>query len=497
MWIASLLPQLPLDLAFRRWPEALQENLRSTVPLAIIEARRVGWVSTLAEEAGIIPGMSEAGARTRAANVMLVPRDIEAEEKALTEAALWALHFTPEVALQPSGLLLDVAASLRLFGGVAAIIDRLRSGFQELGLTVNITAAPTATAAWWIAQNADGVVADQDTYVNVVDALPVRLIEPLAPHSETLKAIGCKTIGQFRKLPRNGIVKRFGKAVLVELDRCFGSEPELMAWYEAPERFCQRIELGARVETTELLLHSARRLLMQMTGFLTARFSAVTQFSLLLHHETVRLGKSPTTKIDIKLGAASRDLEHLTLLMKEHLAKVVLESSVIEMTLSADELEERAAPNTELFPTASSQSEMLGRLIERLTSRLGPDAVTRIAITADHRPEKCTVHVAPLPAKKASSRHELSGASYPPRPTWLLKSPIPLVTRQNKPFYGAPLRLLIGPERIETGWWDDDVIARDYFVALNELHHLVLWVYRARISADDEEPGWFLHGFFA
>lgn len=497
MWIASFHPQLPLDLAFRRWPEALQENLRATVPLVITESKRVAWVSRCAEECGIVPGMSESGARTRSANVMLVPRDIEAEEKALTEAALWALHFTPEVSLRRAGLLLDVSASLRLFGGVAAIVDRLRIGFQELGLTASIAAAPTATAAWWLAQYDDGVMADQDMYANVVDALPITLIESLAPHAETLKAIACRTIGQFRNLPRNGIVKRFGKAALTELDRCFGSEPELMAWYEAPERFCQRIELGARVETTELLLHSARRLLMQMTGFLTVRFSAVTQFSLLLHHETVRMGKSPTTRIDIKLGAASRDLEHLTLLMKEHLAKVVLESSVIEMTLSADELEERAAPNTELFPTAASQSEMLGRLIERLTSRLGPDAVTRIAITADHRPEKCTVHVAPVPAKTATAKSGLSGASFPPRPTWLLKAPIPLVTRQNKPFYGAPLRLLIGPERIETGWWDDEVIARDYFVALNESFHLVLWVYRARISADDEEPGWFLHGFFA
>lgn len=106
MWIASFYPQLPLDLAFRRWPEALQENLRATVPLVITESKRVAWVSRCAEECGIVPGMSESGARTRSANVMLVPRDIEAEEKALTEAALWALHFTPEVSLRPAGLLL-------------------------------------------------------------------------------------------------------------------------------------------------------------------------------------------------------------------------------------------------------------------------------------------------------------------------------------------------------------------------------------------------------
>jgi protein ImuB len=497
MWIASHHLQLPLDLAFRRWSESLQENLRATVLIAIIEAKRVGWVSPCAEEAGIVPGMSESGARTRSANVMLLPRDLGAEEKALTEAALWALHFTPEVALRPSGLLLNVAASLKLFGGIDAIMRLLRSGFNDLGLTGNIVAAPTATAAWWLAQCRDGVIASHDEYAGIVDCLPATLIEPLMPHAEILKAIGCNTIGQFRKLPRNGIVKRFGKAVLTELDRCFGSEPELFTWYEAPETFSQRIELGARVETTELLLHSARRLLMQMTGFLSARFSAVTQFSLLLHHETVRHGKSPTTRIDIKLGSPSRDLEHLTVLMKEHLAKVVLESSVIEMTLSADELEERAAPNTELFPTASSQSEMLGRLIERLTSRLGSDAVTRIAISADHRPEKCTVQVAPIPANALTGKNRVAGTSFPPRPIWLFKKPLPLPTRQNKPFYGAPLKLLMGPERIETGWWDDEVIARDYFVALNESMHLVLWVYRARISADDEEPGWFLHGFFA
>jgi protein ImuB len=497
MWIASYLHQLPLDLAFRRWPEALQENLRAAVPLAIVEAKRVRWVSACAEEAGIAPGMSESGARTHAANVLLVPRDIQAEEDAVREAAMWGLHFTPEVAMRPFGLLLDVTASLKLFGGVATILSHLRNGYVELGLTASLAAAPTATSAWWLAQYRDDIIADDDLHLKAIDALPIQLIELLGSHQETLKAIGCQTIGQFRKLPRAGIAKRFGKAVLSELDRAVGIEPELMAFYEPPETFAQRVELGARVETTELLLTSARRLLMQMTGFLSARFSAVTQFCFLLHHETVRGGKSPATRIEIKLGAPSRDLEHLTLLTKEHFTKVVLESSVIELSLTADGLEERAAPNTELFPTTSSQAELLGRLIERLTSRLGADAVTRIEITGDHRPEKCSKQRLATLQKPLRGKQEINGTSFPPRPTWLLKKALRLAVRGDKPFYGAPLKLLIGPERIETGWWDDEVIARDYFVALNESSHLVLWVYRERISVDDEEPGWFLHGFFA
>lgn len=496
MWIACYFPQLPLDLAYRRWPSALQESIRTSVPLAITESRRVRWVSACAQAAGIVAGMTETGALTRAGNALFIARDTASEEQAVIEGAHWALHFTPQVAPRSFGLLMDITASRRLFGGTDAIAGQMRQGLDELGLAAQIAAAPTATAAWWLAQCHAHFIADQDTYVQAIETLPVLLITSLSAHAETLKAVGCQTIGQFRRLPRAGIAKRFGKAALVELDKAFGAEPELMEWYEPPERFSRRIELGARVETTELLLTFARRLLMQMTGFLAARYCAVTQFSLLLHHETVRHGKSPTTTIDIKLGTPSRDLEHLTLLMQEHLSKVVLQSSVIELTLSADRLEEREAPNTELFPTTASQAEQVGRLIERLTSRLGADAVARLAIAADHRPESCSVAIPANGGAPSRPKTALRGSQFPPRPTWLLNQPIQLLTRQHRPFYQSALKLIIGPERIEAGWWDNEVIARDYFVAVNSAN-LLLWVFRERISADEQEPSWYLHGFFA
>jgi protein ImuB len=494
LWIAVFHPNLPLDLAYRQWPESLTTTLRDTVPLVVIEGRRVRWVNPCAADQGVSVGMTDTGAQALVANLTLHRRDPDAELAALTEAAMWALHFTPEVALRPPGLLLDVTASLRLFGGVHAIIDALRSGLAELGLSPCICAAPTVTAAWWLAQVDDGVVVTGESSLDSLDALPVSLVDALASHADTLVAIGCHTIGQLRRLPRQGLAKRFGRETLTELDRAFGAEPELMSWYVPPEKFAQRVELAARVETTELLLVSAKRLLMQLTGYLTARHCAVTRFSLLLHHEALRRGKSPTTTVEIAMGASSRDLAHLTLLMQEHLNKVQLQSSVIEMTLCAGELESLAAPNTELFPTQASDAESTGRLIERLSSRLGDKAVTRLAIAGDHRPECCSV---PLPTStKQRNAHAIAGSAFPPRPTWLLKTPISLLTRQNKPFYQSPLHLLIGPERIETGWWDDHLIARDYFVAINDAH-MLLWIYRERVGAAEAEPGWFLHGLYA
>jgi protein ImuB len=86
--------------------------------------------------------------------------------------------------------------------------------------------------------------------------------------------------------------------------------------------------------------------------------------------------------------------------------------------------------------------------------------------------------------------------SFPARPSYLLAQPIRLLMHQHKPFYQGSLSLLAGPERIESGWWDDALATRDYFIACND-SHLLLWVYRERQGAEVAEPGWFLHGFFS
>ena len=87
----------------------------------------------------------------------------------------------------------------------------------------------------------------------------------------------------------------------------------------------------------------------------------------------------------------------------------------------------------------------------------------------------------------------------PVRPLWLLREPMPLPEQGSRPWLdGTPLQLLAGPERIESGWWDGDLAARDYFIA-RALDGALVWVFRARLpplSAPDG-AGWFLQGRFA
>lgn len=495
LWLALFLPQLPLDLAYRRWPQALRDGIQHTIPLAITEGKRIRWLNPCAQDAGIVAGMPESGAHARAADLALFPRDAAAEAEAVMEAALWALHFTPQVSLRPGGLLMDVSASLRLFGGREALVRKLRDGVLEFGLTPQLGSAPTASAAWLFAQHADGLHGNDASFIALLDALPVVLLLSVQPHLDTLQAIGCQTIGQLRRLPRAGITRRFGKEVLSELDCAVGLEPQVHAWFEPPPTFCARMELPARVDTTEALLFAARRLLMQMTGWLVARHAAVSSFSLLLHHETARHDRNAVTAVTVALGNPSRDLPHLTLLLQEHLARIALSASVIELTLQAEDIARLAASNNELFPAPASQAESMGQLIEKLASRLGDAAISRLSVVADHRPEKCSITVpvrntSGMPRQQADLAH-----AFPARPAWLLHQPIPLLTRQHKPFYQSPLTLLAGPERIEAGWWDEALATRDYYIACND-SHLLLWIYRERQAYQDSEPGWFLHGFF-
>jgi len=116
---------------------------------------------------------------------------------------------------------------------------------------------------------------------------------------------------------------------------------------------------------------------------------------------------------------------------------------------------------------------------------LGPQGVQGVAAEAEHRPERASRACEPGAVSAAPARG--------PRPLWLLAAPQPLREVGARPHYReTALALVAGPERIESGWWDDDDVKRDYFVAQTP-DHATLWIYR-----DSRAPrGWYLHGVFS
>ena len=169
-------------------------------------------------------------------------------------------------------------------------------------------------------------------------------------------------------------------------------------------------------------------------------------------------------------------------------------ASTIELAI--DTLREYVPPPSGWLPDPRAQTEDRLRLLDRLAARLGRERVCTIAARAEHRPEKAWRSNTVAEAGKVKGVPRAAATAMPspyarPRPAWLLERPRALITRDAQPLHHGPLTLLAGPERIQSGWWDNRPVDRDYFVARNQLGE-TCWIYR-ELSASRQ---WFLHGVF-
>ncbi|MDP3348705.1 MAG: DNA polymerase Y family protein [Hydrogenophaga sp.] len=416
-------------------------------------------------------------------------------EAARRAVATWALQFTPRVALADGAVLMEVAASVRLFGGKRALRDRVVTESADMGVA-QVAWAPNSLAALALAR-AGIENGFKQTLPLLLDALPMQVLSAVHPHLTTLAHIGCRTLGDVRALPRGGVGRRFDKQLLQALDQAYGAEPEAHVWVALPERFEERLELMARVEQAPALLWGARRLLLVMSGWLAARRAGVTAFTLRWAHDAMRARDAGEGgEITVRTAEPTRDTEHLCRLLAEHLAHVQLLAPVGDLHLLATDVQPLMERSASLLPDTVRQGETLHLVLERLAARLGPGRVLRPVVLPDHRQEwMCRWQSAPepLPRKPAPD----TGM---PQPTFVLPEPLRLLVRGNRPIYQGELQLLAGPQRVEGGWWDrvDGVgatrnVVRDYWVALS-VKAGVLWIFQTRL---DEAPAWYLHGHFA
>ena len=462
----------------------------------MLEQDRVLVASPRAREAGVQIGMRRGGVLMLLPDAQAHERAPAREAEALFAVALALLQFTPQVAEgEEATLLLDVGASLRLFGGVRALCRRIRAVVGALGFTSTLSCAPTARGAWLLARARAGRALRMPSMVRRLDRLAVTLAPPARAFAGWFEGLGCQTLGELQRLPRPGLQRRCGRALLDVLDAAYGLHPELHDWIDAPEQFHARLELFDRIDDAALLLEGGKRLLLQLTGWLVARQLAVERIVLSLEHERGRVARPPT-RVEVALAEPAWRDEHLVRLLRERLAKLVLEAPVIGLALEAAQLRPMAPPTESLFPDPGGSETDRLRMLELLVARLGAENVLQPLPSADYRPEHANAWV-PVEQKvtdKAIRAQMPPDTMSLPRPTWLLAKPIALLMRDHRPFYGSPLRMASNPERIEAGWWSGPQ-TRDYFIAEGQ-DHTLYWVYRERIGVDGAEPRWFLHGLF-
>jgi protein ImuB len=411
---------------------------------------------------------------------------------------MYALQYSPRTAILEDSVVVEVEASVTLFGGRRALRDRIVAEAPELGVGT-LAWAPTSLAALAFARagKENGV---RGALPSLLDPLPMDTLTAVRPHLTTLSQLGCTTLGDVRKLPRGGISRRFDKALLTAMDQAYGLRPEAHVWVEAQETFRERLELMSRVDSAPALLFGARRLLLLLCAWLAARHAGTTAFVLRWVHDAMRpRGSDAGGEITIRTAEPMRDVEHLCRLLAENLAKVELQAPAGDLELEALEIHPLEELSKSLLPDATQQGESLTLTLERIAARLGAEKVLRPVVVEDHRLEWQTHwQTAPQALPKKRARR-----SRFPEPTFILAEPLRLAMRGDKPMYQGVLEMRVGPHRVEGGWWhrlrkgDGEttaVVVRDYWVAQSPLG-AVLWIFQERLARDD--TAWFLHGSFS
>jgi protein ImuB len=469
-WACLLLPHLALDAALRQQPDPAAPLVLVTGPA---QRRVLHAVSSSARQRGLRRGMLLSAAQVLTRDMLTVEYDPRAEQATRQLLASWLYGISSQVSLDfPHALALEIRASRALFGDWPKVEQRLTRGLTELGFRHRLVAAPNPHAASVLARVHARLGVDAHQLDAALAQVPIERSGLPVEAVTVLARSGLRTLGAAFGLPRESLARRFPPQVLAHLDALRGISTPPLRYFQPPDRFDARIEFEYEVESTQAMLFPLRRLTADLAAFLCSRDGGVLQFDLWFEHE-----HHPDTRLSIGLLAPEREPTILFELARNRMDHLKLPAGSRGLRLQAEQLPPFVPAARDLFDPRPQQAMPWEQLRERLRARLGDDAVQGLGLRADHRPERAT--------GDAQGAPKAPPPALPMRPGWLLAQP---QTLQD-----PHLRILSGPERIESGWWDADDIRRDYYV-VETTQGQRGWAYTA---ADARSGPFMLHGWFA
>lgn len=444
---------------------------------------------------GIVSGMSLAEALALA-SIPYEKHDPLADDAALLKLAAACEEFSPMVGVErPDTLCLNITGLDVLFGSERSLAEQAVNAFRRQRISVRAAVAGTLGAAWALANygRERTAIVPSGMESKALYELPLQALRLSEQSVETLYELGIERIGELMKLRRNTLVSRFGPDVIRRIDQATGAIPEPVTSYRPPPDIAAEVSLEYpaqdRLQVEAILSELAERIAKMMA----ARQLGAIQLECRLQCENAE----PVTFL-IGLFRASAIPRHLLGLIRTRLEQVRLPSPVTAIRLSVLTAVPIEPEQQELFDVAGNERRrQVALLVDRLSSRIGREAVVRAVPRADAQPE-CAFRLQPLtgarPRKVKADRWRSL-----PRPARLEPEPVPLnilsVAPDGPPIqfqYGGLHRIVHawGPERIQTGWWRGQYVQRDYY-RVETTTGQRYWIFRRLHDAK-----WFLHGAF-
>jgi protein ImuB len=393
------------------------------------------------------------------------------EKHALKALAAWAGQFSSRVFLDAERQLLwlEIGSSLRYFSGLETLLAKITSGLKALDITAPMGVAPTVEAAALLAHQPAPPVLHLGELRAAIAKLPIAHLALLPAAIAGLQASGLTRVGELLALPRDALARRWGLQLTDYLQRLLGERADPRTPYRAPQSYHRRFDFAEPVETVEGLLFPLRRILHELQGYLRGRDGALQALSVVFRHHD-----HADTVLSLRTTDPQRDALRLFALLREKLERTPLPDAVLQIRLSVEQFVALRDTQLHLWDEEQRHDASWSELLDKLRARLGDQAVRRLGLLDDHRPEKAWC------VQSEAACTELPPA-FPDRPLWLLAP---------RPVEQLP-KLLGKPERIEAGWWSGEDSSRDYYIAQTP-EGSRWWLYRDAATAR-----WFLQGIWA
>ncbi len=491
----------------------------------------------VAEAAGITVGQPLADARTLEPGLIARPADPGADAAFLDRLGQWATRFTPwaaptgDPAAGEAGLLLDVTGCAHLFGGEVGLLRRATAALARGGLTVRGAIADTVGAAWAVARSgtaltgSPGAPPPDDAPIGPAIVMPTgtpaereavlaRALDPLPPTGlrlppavvTELERLGLRRIGQLRGLPRGSLARRFERPVLDRLDQAFGAVAEPITPRRPPPRFHTRLGFAEPIGRTEDVTAALDRLLDDLCGQLAAAGRGARRLILTLYRVD-----GLATPIAVGTSRPNRDATALARLFRDRLDGLDAGFGFEVIALVAAVTDPVTARQDTLDQPAGAAPEDLAGLVDRLSLRLGDQAVFQAVPRPSHQPERAIRRRSPRarPARaRSAERPAALSETVPRRPVRLFDPPRPIEVTAPVPddpplmfrWDGTVHRVVKadGPERIGPDWWRDrpTALPRDYYHVEDTVGRR-FWLFRDRPMTATAPARWYLQGLGA
>jgi protein ImuB len=471
---------------------------------------------------GLFVGQKATDAAALVPELVLADADPAADAAALTALADWCARFSPAVALDaPDGLFLDITGVAHLWGGERAMAADLTRRLARNGLAVRTAIAGTPGAAWALAHFAGahfgkaGAITPPGDEAGALASLPAPALRLAPEEAAQIVRLGLSTVGALAALPRGQITRRFGPGVVLRLDQTLGQVREALTFRRPPTPWFVRLVFAEPISVPEDLVRATRDIAERLCARLEARGQGARRFELCFHRLDGALHR-----LIVGLALPGREARTIARLLIPKLETVDPGFGIEVVTLAADAAEPLSARQGRLDEDRDiALEEGVAPLVDRLTNRLGEDAVWRAEPFPSHDPERAVRRRPPLspiasqsdPGGGLGSDPESGWDPRRPRPLRLFRRPEPIEAMapvpDDPPVYfrwrgaGHRVRRAEGPERLAEEWWRkpfEDAApgrVRDYYRVEDEAGGR-FWVFRDGLYEPGAQPRWWLHGLF-